>query len=157
GDPNLYRYVRNSPTNFTDPSGLDGQPVQGPPPGASTSRDFEGLAKGMAGARSVLPLGQLMLPDKLLTPLITGVGGWLAGGTGRKPQPGGPPPSWWDSRPGTALTNLYHLTIGMALKPWEFGAIDLRRADLTMQQMELQARMGLPITASMGYEDASGL
>ncbi len=22
GDPNLYRYVGNSPTNFTDPSGL---------------------------------------------------------------------------------------------------------------------------------------
>ncbi|MBX9627173.1 MAG: RHS repeat-associated core domain-containing protein, partial [Gemmataceae bacterium] len=26
GDPNLYRYVGNSPTNFVDPSGLSGEP-----------------------------------------------------------------------------------------------------------------------------------
>ena len=31
GDPNLYRYVRNQPTTYTDPSGLEGRPL---PPAA---------------------------------------------------------------------------------------------------------------------------
>lgn len=48
GDPNLYRYVGNSPTNFTDPSGL--QPVipnqqpAGPVFGAPQLRELIGLS-----------------------------------------------------------------------------------------------------------------
>jgi hypothetical protein len=34
GDANLYRYVVNSPTNFTDPSGLAGVAIQDALPGA---------------------------------------------------------------------------------------------------------------------------
>jgi hypothetical protein len=44
GDPNLYRYVGNSPTNFTDPSGLVPHPLSVPTdPNAISSQRWDGL------------------------------------------------------------------------------------------------------------------
>jgi hypothetical protein len=40
GDANVYRYVLNSPTNFTDPSGLFSlPPIRRPPPGGGDGTD----------------------------------------------------------------------------------------------------------------------
>jgi RHS repeat-associated protein len=62
GDVNLYRYVYNSPTNGTDPTGLDGSSTQllgttpSPYPAPDEGRDFESTGADF-GPRSSAPTG----------------------------------------------------------------------------------------------------
>lgn len=46
-DTNPYRYVHNSPTNLTDPSGLEEEPVQPP-----TRKEIDDLSKRLGGGKS---------------------------------------------------------------------------------------------------------
>lgn len=62
GDANLYRYVHNSPTNGTDPSGLEGNAI---------IRAFEIVARGIADVFAPTPTPPPPPPDPTPEPVDT--------------------------------------------------------------------------------------